>query len=135
MTDHDDESNLQIEDPMNEADPSLEPPSGDRELIASEVAQPEEQGNAIEEATPCKKPKINYELKNLGSTNKPGGKEDILQPKRNRPSLLAVRGRFREAYKKVRSLVEDLSRWEDPILPAEIPEFESDVRVAAAEDG
>ena len=135
MADQYEEGELPNEDPMNETDSSLELPSGDGALIAPEITQPEEQGNAIEEATPCKKPKINYELENLGSTNKPGGKEDILQPKRNRPSLLAVRGRFREAYKKVRSLVEDLSRWEDPILPAEIPEFESDVRVAAAEDG
>ena len=49
-------------------------------------------------------------LKEIMATNQGGRMEDMVSRTRHRPSLPAIKSQFQEAYKKVRALVEGLSR-------------------------
>ena len=70
MADQYDEGELPSEDPMNETDPFEELPLGDKVLIASDIAQSAEKGDANEKATPYQKRiQMNQELKELMLTN------------------------------------------------------------------
>ena len=135
MTDRLEEDGLPEEDPMNETDPFLDLPPGDKALIDPDTAQLNEKGDANEKATPYQKRiQMSRELGELMLTNQGGSVGDTISRTRHRPSLPAIKSQFQEAYKRVRTLVEGLSRWEDPVLPEEIMEFKSNVSMATAED-